>query len=161
MKKLLMLLLCAAVAIGSLTACGKNKTEDDFDMDALREDMLNASELPEMLSADSSGDNAERKLASLTDIDYDKVADFFIEYAADGSSYEIAVIRLKSADDVKTVEKDLHSHIESRTEQYRYYQPDQAPRAESAIVVTADTCVALIMCDDPSAVKAAFEKAFS
>lgn len=155
----LLFLLCLMLAVGLLTGCGEKQA--DVSLGDLRESMLKAASLPEMLSADSDSADAERNLTVLTDIAYDKVEEYFIDYAADGKAYEIAVIRLKDEKDAARVESDLKAHIASRAEQYRYYMPDQAANAENALTAVHGSYTALIMCDDPSAVKAAFDAAFS
>ena len=146
-----------ALALCVLTGC---ENGSQVDMKRLREDMLNASELPEMLCVTSDDDNAEKNLRAITDIDFSKVKEYFIEYSADGTAYEIAVIELKSQNDMNELTKSLKKHIESRTQQYRYYMPEQVPNAENARAVSRGSCAALIMCDDPAAVQTAFEKAF-
>lgn len=159
MRKPAITLICILLMLAMLCGCDK-KESADVDLHSLREKMLAASELPEMKSADSSDERAERNLLTLTDVKYDKVEDYFIDYAADGAAYEIAVIRMRSRDDAPAVKKDLEDHIANRAKQYRYYDPDQLPNAEKAIVAENGAYVALIMCDDPDAVKKAFDAAF-
>ena len=151
--------ILAALAILSLAACG-NDTSADVDVQKLTDDMRAAARWPELLSI-RSGDSREQKgFAAISDMDYERVDDFSLLYAADGSAYELAVIRLKDETDMKELEGSLGSHIESRVSQYRFYDAEQAPRAESAVVVTKGRYAALIMCDDIAAVRTVFEKAF-
>lgn len=158
-KRGLCLSLCIALLLTALlAACTVQKT--DVDLQALRQELLAATTLPEMKSVSSTDDNAERNLQSITDIAYDKVAEYTIDYAADGAAYEIAVIRLRSESDTAELTKSLQKHIKSRTEQYRFYMPEQVPNAEAAIIAENGPYIALIMCDDPAAVEAAFDKAF-
>lgn len=159
MKRFLPIFLCAALAFCLLGGCGTN--QKSVRLNDLRSAMLDAADLPEMLSAGSGDSSAERELTALTDIPYDKVEEFFIDYAADGKAYEIAVIRLKDEKDAEQVEKDLRDHIRSRVQQYQYYMPEQTANAEHAVVAVKGAYAALMMCDDPSAVKAAFDGAFS
>ena len=168
MRKNTAVLLCAVMAACLAAGCqngaqrsegstGKTaQSEQSADLSGLRDKMLAAAELPEMLSVTDKSSRPERKLATITDIDYQKTDGFFIDYAADGTAYEIAVIALKSADDMPSLEKSLRSHIQKRTEQYRYYAPGQVTRAESAKVVSDGKRAALIMCDDVKAVEKAF-----
>lgn len=158
-RNLPILFICLMLAVCLLTACGE--TQKAVDLGDLRKSMLKAASLPEMLSVNSDDADAERNLTALTDISYDKVDAYFIDYAADGKAYEIAVIRVKDEKDAARVESDLKAHIASRAEQYRYYMPDQVANAENAVTAVQGSDIALIMCDDPSSVKAAFDAAFS
>lgn len=115
------------------------------------------SAIPEMRTASSSDADAAAKFAYLSDIDYSKVLGYFLAYAADGMAYEIAVICLKDKSDAPAAEASVRAHLEGRVNLYKTYEPTQMQRAEDALVVTRDNCVALIMCDDTAAVKAAFE----
>ena len=149
--------LLALLTLFLLAAC-QSGSADDRDIYALTDDMRSAAEWPELLEI-RRGDSREQKgFAAVSDMDYDKVDDFDLLYAADGSAYELAVIRLKDESDIKELESSLKRHIESRVSQYRYYDASQVSRAQSAAVAVKGKCAALIMCDDPSAVKAVFDK---
>ena len=124
----------------------------------LRVAMLAAQpDLPQMLNVSSSDENAAELFAYLSDLDYDKVEGYFLSYAADGkTANEFAVVCLKDAADVPALEVSLRTHIKGRVELYRTYAPDQAEQAAAAELAVQDRYVALIMCADQAAVKAAF-----
>ena len=152
-------LFAAVLMILSLAACG---TPDDkaVDVYALADEMAAAVELPEMLNI-NKGDSKEVKgFAAISDLDYSKVNEFSLMYSSDGSAYELAVIKLGDASDMKKLEASLKEHIEKRVKQYRQYDAEEVPRAESAVVVTNGAYAALIMCDDTAAAKTVFDKAF-
>ena len=165
MKKYLSVIISALVAFATAIAvsgCQSGASNiPDIDIHSLAEDMRASTELPDMLSVKTGDDIAESAFGSISDIEYDKIDEYTLFYASDGTAYELAVIKLKSADDMGELEKSLNAHIENRVKQYRYYNPEEAPRAESALVVNNGRYAALIMCDNVAAVKAAFEKAFS
>jgi len=155
MKKLSALLLVLALCL-SLCACGDTKDISIYD---LQKTMLAAdSSLPEVKIASSSDTDGKTKFAYLSDLDYNKVSGYFLAYAADGMAYEIAVIALKDKSDLSDAEASLRTHLEGRVNLYKTYEPAQTERAENALIVTRNNCVALIMCDKPEAVKAAFEE---
>ena len=160
MKELLSIFCCALIFVLLFSGCMKNNKNADVDLESLREQLICASALPEMLSVNSSSADAENNLTSISDIEYDKVDEYFIDYSSTGSAYEIAVIKLKSEDDVQQLESDLQEHVENRVKQYKYYMPDQVENAENAVVATSGKYVCLIMCDDTFALKSVFEKAF-
>ena len=133
--------------------------EAGISMYDLRKAMLAADPaLPEMMAVSNSDDKADELFAYLSDLDYSKVDGYFLAYAADGMAYEIAVVALKDEGDVSELKDSLIRHVEGRVNLYKSYAPDQVEKAEDAEIVTNGRYVALIMCDDKEAVKAAFEE---
>ncbi len=158
MKKAIALIL-AAVFVLCAVSCGNKETEPTVSMYDLRVAMLGADEkLPEMISVSSSDEDAEKLFSYLSDADYSKVEGFFLSYAAEGGSYEIAVVALRDEGDVTAMKESIEKHVAGRIELYRNYKPDQVPRAEAAVVTVSGRYVALIMCDKEDAVREAFEK---
>ncbi|MBO4420116.1 MAG: DUF4358 domain-containing protein [Oscillospiraceae bacterium] len=167
MKKVIVLLLAAILL---LAGCGQEpeteaKTEPTREavkpmvsMYDLRTAMTAAQPgLPDMTSVSSSDENAEGLFAYLSDLSYDKVEGFFLTYSSDGkTANEIAVICLKDPADLPALEASLKAHIKGRVDLYKTYAPDQVEQASAAEVVTQGRYMALIMCSDRAAVKAAF-----
>lgn len=150
-SSLLLLLLCL-----SLCACGGDK--ETVSMYDLRTAMETAAEdLPEMLSVSSSDENGEASFGYISDIDYDKVDAYFVSYANGPESYEIAVIAVKDAADISDAEASLKLHRQNRVSFYESYAISEVQRAENAIVFSSGRYAVLIMTDNNSAVKAAFE----
>ena len=138
--------------------CGGSGAPDIDTVDLIGK-MSEVCELPEMLTI-STGDSREQKgLAAISDMDIGKVAQYSLMYSADGSAYELAVIRLKDESDVKAMEESLKKHIDSRVQQYKYYDSTQVSRAESAIVAVHGQYAALIMCDNSAEAREVFDKA--
>ena len=154
-------LLAALTVCAALAGCQGAGEKDTVVVSGLTSSMKDASAFPEMLEIKSGDSSAEKGFAAISDTDYASVDDFCLYYAADGSSYELAVIRLKDESGVKALEQALTAHVENRVKQYRYYDPEQVQRAENAVVTTRGRYAALIMCDDPAAVKAVFDSAFN
>lgn len=150
------LLLCVVFA-----GCSQSPEEEKtIDLSSLAQEMQAAAEWPELLTISSGDSSAQKGFSAISSMDYDKVDDFCLLYAADGSAYELAVIRLKDEADMDEMEKSLKQHIEKRTESYRYYKPDQAARSSGALVAVHGRYAALVMCDHNAAVKAVFDKSF-
>lgn len=160
MTSIIKRLACAVCALAlalSLGACGGEKS--DISMYELQKAMLAADEgLPEMLTSGSWEENGEKTFPYLSDLDYNKVQDYFLAYAADGMAYEVAVIRLRDKADVSDAEESLREHLESRVRLYRNYEPEQVKRAESALIKAEGSFVLLIMCDEPESVENAFRE---
>ena len=155
---LILLLPCLLLA-----GCGRRSQlqPDDaqtIDMAELSRAMLNAdSTLPEMKTVSSNTETGKELFTYLSDFDYEKVDAYFLSYAEDGKSYEIAVVALKDSADADALRSSLKKHCRNRVSLYQSYAPDQVPRAEAAELVSSGRYVALIMCDDHEAVKTAFQ----
>lgn len=149
--------LLAALLCFALAGCGSGATVEPA---ALLHQMEEAAVLPAMKTVADTDANGERGFAAICDLDYDKVEAYSLLYAADGSAYELAVIRLKDAADIAALEQSLKKHIDNRVAQYRVYKPEQVDRAAGAVVAAHGSYAALIMCDDNAAAKAVFDHAF-
>lgn len=149
--------LCALCLVLSAASCGGESRE--ISMYELQKAMLAADpSLPEMLTAGSWEENGEKTFSYLSDLDYNKVQDYFLAYAADGTAYEIAVIRLRDKADAEAAAESLREHLEGRIRLYKTYEPEQADRAEDAVIKTEGCFAMLIMCGDSAAAEKAFRE---
>lgn len=160
MKKILSIMLAAIVLLQC--GCGGTKVSDTVSMYDLRQTMEAADpSLPEMLNASSAEDDAADSFSYISDMDYDKVDSFFLSYAKEGTADEIAVVAVKDLNDVDEAKKSLEKHRENRRKLLEQYEPEEVKRIEDGLVFAKDQYVVLIICDDSSAVKSAFEKAIT
>lgn len=158
--KIISCILAAVMMVLVITACSSNNDDkqDEISMYDLQKAMLGAAkDLPDMTTVNSSSDDAASLFSYLSDMDYDKTNGFFLAYATEGDSYEIAAVRVKDASDIKDAEDSLKKHVEGRVNLYKTYAPDQTDRAKSAEVFTNGRFAVLVMCDDQPDVKTAFE----
>lgn len=148
-----------------LTACGKKADVKVVELTNVKNEMQKAAEsLPKMSLISGKDENAKKNIVYLTNIDYEKIEDYFFLYAQLGAdntitANEIAVILLKDEADSEDVVKDLKSYVESRVALFKQYQPEEVERAEKALVFKEGRYAVMIMCDEQDAVKDAFEKA--
>lgn len=159
MKKTLVSLICVFALVFAFYGCSaKTASVGIYD---LQKAMLAADDsLPEMKTVNSSSENAQSLFSYLCDLDYSKVDSFFLSYCADGKKAdEIAVVRLKNANDAQQTQDLINEHVQKRVSLYKTYGPDQVKRAQKAQVFSESNCVVLIICDNQSAVKSAFESA--
>lgn len=146
----LLLVVCAALFA---SGCGAEKSA----LGAVKEAMLAADDtMPEMKEASSESEDAEKLFGSLSDVSYDKVKDYFLCYAADGTAYEIAVVEMKDSSDVGEMKDSIVRHIQKRKELYKNYAPDQLTQAEGSRVLVKGNRVALVMCAKTDEVIKAF-----
>ena len=127
------------------------------DMTKLAADMAAAdSTLPDMLTVTDADADAEVSFASVSDMDYGKLAHYLLVYSSQGKADEICVIAVKDAADAEEAKAELQAHADARVRMYREYDASQAPRAERAVIFAEGHYAVLIICDNPDAVKAAF-----
>lgn len=128
------------------------------DMTKLAADMAAAdTTLPDMLTVTDADADAEVSFASVSDMDYGKLAHYLLVYSSAGKADEICVIAVKDEADAEEAKAALKKHAGSRVRMYREYDASQAPRAEKAVVFAEGHYAVLIICDNPDAVKAAFQ----
>ena len=158
MKKIISVMLALVVLLQC--GCGGTKASDTVSMYDLRQTMEAAdTSLPEMLNASSTDENAADQFAYISDLDYDKVDCFFLSYAKEGTADEIAVVAVKDANDVDEAKKSLEAHRQSRRKLLDQYEPEEVKRIDDGLVFAKNQYAVLIICDNASSVKAAFEKA--
>ncbi len=156
MKNKLGAVILAAVMLAAVFAagCGSSSAVSMYD---LRTAMEAADDtLGEMLSADSSEEDAEDLFAYVSDMDYSKVDKFFVSYSNEGTADEIAVIALKNASDAQEAVNSLKEHVQDRINVFSQYAPEQVKKAENAITFKSGSYAVLIICDKQDEVKKAF-----
>ena len=99
------------------------------------------------------------QFAYISDLDYDKVDSFFLSYAKEGTADEIAVVAVKDVNDIDEAKQSLETHRQNRRKLLDQYEPEEVKRIDDGLVFAKNQYAVLIICDDASAVKAAFEKA--
>lgn len=157
MKNKIKAIVLAAMMLAAVFAAGCGSSSDTVSMFDLRTAMEAADDtLGEMLSADSSEEDAEDLFAYVSDMDYSKVDKFFVSYSNEGVADEIAVIALKDASDAQEAEKSLEKHVQDRINVFSQYAPEQVKKAENAITFKDGRYAVLIICDKQDEVKKAF-----
>ena len=158
MKKIISVMLALVVLLQC--GCGGTKTSDTVSMYDLRQTMEAADKsLPEMLNASSADENAADQFAYISDLDYGKVDSFFLSYAKEGTADEIAVVAVKDVNDIDEAKQSLETHRQNRRKLLDQYEPEEVKRIDDGLVFAKDQYAVMIICDDASAIKAAFEKA--
>lgn len=142
-----------------LMGCGEKKEEvKDINFYDLRTAMLNATtKLPEMQTASSADDNASELLAYVSDIDYEKVSNFFVSYSKEGLADEIVVISVKDEADAKEAKESLQKHLDHRKNLFANYAVEEAARLENAVIKVSGRYVVLIIADEYTQIEKAFD----
>ncbi|SFQ28784.1 protein of unknown function [Lachnospiraceae bacterium XBB1006] len=162
-KKLAALVLAGCMCMSVVSGCGKKETKEveaKVDFEKLQKDMMTTQdELPEMTTISSKDETGEELFATLSDMEYDKVQDYFYSHASDGKASEVAVVFVKDEKDVDAMLDSLRDFKESRVLTYENYSPDQVEIAKQAVVFAKGNYVCYIMNEKFSHIKATFEKA--
>jgi hypothetical protein len=156
----------ALIFVFGLSVCGCGEKDgragDTVSMYDLRTAMEAAdTSLPEMTVLSKNDENAESLFTdNISDMDYDRIDDFFVSYATEGKNAdEIVVIAVKDKNDVNTAKQTLEDHRESRRKLFEQYEPEQVKRIEDGIIFTEKQYAVLIICDNRDGVRKAFEEA--
>ncbi len=160
MKRITAVFVLFTLACLLPAGCAKPAAQKTVSMYDLSRAMLDALQTEEPMRYVSAADTgAEEKFARVSDMDYGDVEDFFLLYAENGAGNadEIAVIAVKNERDVSAAADSLRAHVQYRTQLYSTYDPTQVPKLNGALVFTEGRYAVLIVCDDPAAVKGAFE----
>lgn len=113
------------------------------------------SELP-ALEQIASGDDFTAWLSNYYSLQAEKVEDGVICYADGVQASEIAVLVLVDEEDCEAVKEALTEYIQKRIGAFEGYAPQQAAIAKDGIVAVNGRYVALLICPQPQAAKAAF-----
>jgi len=156
------LLLLALLLLSTLWGCGSKQADTPIvSMYDLCKAMSAATEkLADMRYVSNSDASPEELLENVSNLDYEKVAAFFIDYASNGgdSADEIVVIAVKDSADADAAKDSLEAHRSQRLSQYRVYCPEECEKLESGLVFSEGKYAVLIVAEDASAIKAAFSQ---
>ena len=157
MKKVLLSLLAVCLLAVSLTACSGGGTEPSttVNMEQLQKAM--AKDITSITSNTGDASEAKKNFSYFSTLDYEKVDRYLLSYSSSGTADEVAVIAVKDAADVSEAASTLRAHVDDRLKLFQQYGPDQASRVEKAEIFTKDQYAVLLICEDPGAVKTAFE----
>jgi len=164
MKKKLAFLLVLLLSIFSFSACSngdskatrENSVTIEPDINAIKEQIENEIEFPEMV--DATKENFE---FLYDDIDDESVEEFSLIYAGSGGySDEIAVIKVKSAEDIKNVEIVMLDRVEKRLNDFKGYAPLEYEKLSNAVVTINGDFAFLAVCDNPDKAEKIFNDAF-
>lgn len=157
--------LLAAAMLTSLTACGGDNTSSTGTINSsATESSVNASapaDITNKIMGDikfpSMAEIKSDRLSTYYDVDADKI-EAFSAYICGSGAYpdEIAVFKMKSADDVNAVKTVLDKRVESQTTTFKDYTPDEMYKIDGKNVIISGNYIALIICSDNAGATATF-----
>lgn len=168
-KRIMAGIVCAMVAV-SICGCSEKPAQSSASESSVTSD---AGSVSESVSEASDSDTAtgtaaeitakiqeDVKFPSMAEIGADRMAgyydvaadkiDSYSAYICGSGAYpdEIAVFKMKSADDVNAVKSVLEKRVESQSATFKDYTPDEMYKIDGNNVVTSGNYVALIICAD-------------
>ena len=155
MKRILTLCLCLCLLVGC------TQQIEYIDLGTLEKTIQTVVGQDELSLVDSSMDDAKELFSNISNIDYDKIGQYFVLYSSNGTSDEIAVVELKDSQDTKKMEESLRKHLESRKQLLKNYAPEQVKNIENAQLFSIGNYAVLVINKNATAVKEAFNKFIS
>lgn len=129
----------------ALTACGKTENKTAVDVAALSEYIISNVSFEEQLEQVDSEFGMES-------FELSGVSAESAFYNSTGAVADIcAVIKVENAADLPAVEAAVADKIQYLAEGYSDYGPEQVPKINSAVVLTADNTVVFIISNDNTA----------
>ena len=150
----------------SLTACGGETTSSATSEVNSVQTNQNASAPADITSKimtdikfPSMAQIKEERLASYYDIDSAKI-DAYSAYICGSGAYpdEIAVFKMKSADDVNAVKTVLEARVEKQTTTFKDYTPAEMYKIDGKNIIVNGNYIALIICSDNAGATSTFNE---
>lgn len=168
-KSTIIISLIAAAALSlSLTACSSGETSSAADSGSSVQSEASAENTASAPSDITAKIQADIKFPSMAEIKSDRMSDYydfdaekiesFSAFICGSGAYpdELAVFKLKSADDTAALKTVLEGRVELQTKTFENYTPDEMYKIDGKNVVVSGQYVALIICSDNSAATAVF-----
>ncbi len=168
-KRIMAGIVCAMVAV-SICGCSEKPAQSSASESSVTSDAGSVSESVSEASDSSTATGAaaeitakiqeDVKFPGMAEIGADRMAgyydvaadkiDSYSAYICGSGAYpdEIAVFKMKSADDVNAVKSVLEKRVESQSATFKDYTPDEMYKIDGNNVVTSGNYVALIICSD-------------
>lgn len=168
-KRIMAGIVCAMVAV-SICGCSEKTAQSSASESSVTSDAGSVSESVSEASDSSTATGAaaeitakiqeDVKFPGMAEIGADRMAgyydvaadkiDSYSAYICGSGAYpdEIAVFKMKSADDVNAVKSVLEKRVESQSATFKDYTPDEMYKIDGNNVVTSGNYVALIICAD-------------
>lgn len=146
MKKIGMAILCAALAIGVMSGCGKQETTQEA---------LDLSEIAQTLQNDLTFKDSLNQLDDslmgnfYPSVDLSKVEEYVVYVSGSGSTAEeIALFEVKAPEDAEMVKTAIEERITDQTVSFQDYFPEEMVKIENAVVKSGGNYVFAVLCND-------------
>ncbi|WP_391205946.1 DUF4358 domain-containing protein [Psychrobacillus sp. L4] len=144
MKKLMVLMLTLVIAM-MVTGCSKDKPstiESKLPAKEMADQMVKDVEQPPLIELQAD------QVKEFYNLDPEKLEEYSIRIPMmNVSTNEIAILKVKDAKDVPTVESAVKERAENVKKQFEHYLPDQYENAKNYKLVTKGNYVLLVISD--------------
>lgn len=136
-KKRIVLFMAAFFCTAAICGCGSSKK---IDADVLAQALLDGGSYAETLSPVSDKITQKRYAFDEGEV---KAA-----YAYAGTNAVVDEIAVFKTDDAAAAMEKVKAHIDSQTELFKSYRPDEVSKLEAAVVETVGDCVVVCVSQD-------------
>lgn len=156
MKKYLSFVLASLMLILSLTACGEKAPKEVTASAADLAKQLTETVSDGTLAADPVVSDI---LASTYFVDMEQVEESAAYMSTGATASEVAVIKCTDSSYASEVEDLFKSRVESQSELFASYAPDEVKKLDAAVIKVSGNYVVLCVTDDASKAESILEKA--
>lgn len=142
-------------AITMLSACGKSGGSADVTVDsaALAKELTSSA-----VTSDTLTEAQSTMLSTIYFISEEDLAGGAAYMSAGSTACEVAVVELKDASKTKDAEEKFKSRVQSQSDLYASYAPDEVTKLNNAIIKSTGKYTVLVVCDNTDAANEVLKK---
>lgn len=155
-KNVFALTVIMVIILALLTGCSsKDTTSKEPSIDEIDQNINDDVDISNMVESDSD------KLEKLYDIDIDKVDNFKLYTAKTNiEANELLILKVKNEEDIGDIKEDINDRIESQTNSFKDYLPDEYFLIEKHVLKSNGNYIIFIICEEAEKIESLFDKSF-
>ncbi len=149
-------------SIGSSTPIASTKNETDTKKSSLNLTefsnylLTEVGNFPSMRTLTLKDKDAIEVLSETLYLNTDVIEDVYYQFSEFGTAEELLLIRVKERPDVDSIKESLQKHMDDRINLFDTYDPEQAVIARNGLVLSKETYVGFIICQQSEIARAKF-----
>ena len=155
-KNVFALTVIMVIILTLLTGCSsKDTTSKEPSIDEIDQNINDDVDISNMVESDSD------KLEKLYDIDIDKVENFKLYTAKTNiEANELLILKVKNEEDIGDIKEDINDRIESQTNSFKDYLPDEYFLIEKHVLKSNGNYIIFIISEEAEKIESLFDKSF-
>ena len=155
-KNVFALTVIMVIILALLTGCSsKDTTSKEPSIDEIDQNINDDVDISNMVESDSD------KLEKLYDIDIDKVENFKLYTAKTNiEANELLILKVKNEEDIGDIKEDINDRIESQTNSFKDYLPDEYFLIEKHVLKSNGNYIIFIISEEAEKIESLFDKSF-
>ena len=155
-KNVFALTVIMVIILTLLTGCSsKDTTSKEPSIDEIDQNINDDVDISNMVESDSD------KLEKLYDIDIDKVDNFKLYTAKTNiEANELLILKVKNEEDIGDIKEDINDRIESQTNSFKDYLPDEYFLIEKHVLKSNGNYIIFIISEEAEKIESLFDKSF-